>query len=83
MVAHTHMLCMSHSKRASIDKLQYSPEQCILQAAKAKQKALLNEEAGIASLKAVLSGAPVNGKDFSDMDDDDEQVQRPFKICLA
>ena len=46
---------------------------------------MINQEAAMASIKNTLSGAPLNGKDFSDMDDDDddeddeEQVQALFQ----
>ena len=57
-----------------------------LQAAKAKQQAMINQEAAMASIKNTLSGAPLNGKDFSDMDDDEddeEQVQALFQLsCM-
>ena len=53
-----------------------------LQAAKAKQQAMINQEAAMASIKNTLSGAPLNGKDFSDMDDDDEDDEEQVQaLC--
>lgn len=43
-----------------------------MQTAKAKQQALIDEQKGLASLKNALSGSPIDGKDFSDMEDDDD-----------
>ena len=43
---------------------------------------MLNEQKGLASLKNALSGAPIDGKDFSDMEDDDDEDEDDDQVHM-